>query len=144
MNFDCVFLVGGGGAIRKNTHGNNSHENTIIMITKTEGRERHIKTWFEKLSEQKVKKWFWLNRKSESRDVVYFDQGRATPHAVPCSKSYLFPGRPLFYCMFLCGFLLFFLYFVSLVTEKIVLALKNWFRLGNGYGTPVCWSKYTT
>ena len=34
--------------------------------------------------------------------------------------------------MFLCGFPLFFLYFVPLVTEKVVLALKKLFRPVNG------------
>ena len=37
----------------------------------------------------------------------------------------------LFAC-FCCGFAFFFLYFLLLVTEKVVLASKNWFQTGNG------------
>ena len=35
------------------------------------------------------------------------------------------------FCMFLCGFAFFFLYFLLLVTEKVALASKNWFWPAN-------------
>ena len=48
------------------------------------------------------------------------------------------------FCMFLCGFAIFFLYFLPLVMEKVVLVSKHDFNQQITYGAPVCWLKYTT
>ena len=64
----------------------------------------------------------------------------------PALKSNtFFAGRPFFYCMFLCGFLLFFLYFVLLVTEKSCFSIKKIdYDQCTACRAPVCWLKYTT
>ena len=65
------------------------------------------------------------------------------------SKTFLLvdPSFIACFCMFLCGFPSFFLYFVLLVMEKVVLASKIWFWPANhrtSCGAPLSWSKCTT